>query len=103
MTVLRSSTRTFDSGPNPSHLAELKEYYKHSEGYRAHLEAKGPAYFEEFVEVVVSSSSPSDRILDVGCGTGESTVQLCSWSKSLARTFPDCLCAPQGPRRAHRS
>jgi 2-polyprenyl-3-methyl-5-hydroxy-6-metoxy-1,4-benzoquinol methylase len=76
MKVTEYSTRPLDSGQRPSYLPKLKEYYKHSEGYREHLEAKGPAYFEQFVKVVVANSSPSDRILDVGCGTGESSREI---------------------------
>jgi SAM-dependent methyltransferase len=61
------------AGPHPGSLAKLRNYYKSSEGYRAHLGAKGPAYFEQFVNVVSACSLPGDRILDVGCGAGEST------------------------------
>jgi len=66
-------TVMLDASPNSDALNRLHDYYKSSEGYRTHLEAKGPAYFEQFVDVVCACSSPDDRILDVGCGTGEST------------------------------
>lgn len=64
------------SGPAPSVLKELKQYYKSSAGYRAHLDDKEPNYFQQFVAVVRKYSSPHDRILDLGCGTGESTRQI---------------------------
>ena len=67
-------------------LTELGEYYKSSEGYRAHLEAKGPAYFEHFVRVVCGYSNPSDRILDVGCGTGESTRNIMQRNRKVVGT-----------------
>lgn len=76
MTSSEPPSSTPGSGPSPTCLVKLKEYYKSSEGYRAHLEAKGPAYFEQFVDVVRGCSSRVDRILDVGCGTGESTRQI---------------------------
>jgi len=86
MNVTAYSTGPLDSGPSPSDLAKLKEYYKHSEGYRVHLEAKGAAYFEQFVQVVVASSSPSDRILDVGCGTGESSREIMLRDRNVVGT-----------------
>ena len=57
MKVTDHSTGQLDYGQSPSYLPKLKEYYKQSEGYREHLEAKGPAYFEQFVKVVVANSS----------------------------------------------
>jgi SAM-dependent methyltransferase len=57
-------------------LADLRHYYKNSVGYREHLELKGPNYFQRFVADICACSSASDLILDVGCGTGESTVEI---------------------------
>lgn len=74
------------SGPSLNSLAQLKEYYKHSEGYRAHLEGKGPAYFEQFVHLVCDCSSSKDRILDIGCGTGESTRELLQKDRNVIGT-----------------
>jgi SAM-dependent methyltransferase len=73
-------------GPNAVRLEQLKEYYKSSEGYRAHLEAKGRAYFESFVDVVRGCSSPGDRILDIGCGTGESTRLIMQCDRNVVGT-----------------
>ena len=78
--------RDISSGPSAHSLAELKEYYKHSEGYRAHLEAKGPAYFQQFVHVVCECSGPEDRILDIGCGTGESTREILQRNRRVIGT-----------------
>lgn len=86
MTALRSSSKASDSGPNALRLVKLKDYYKSSEGYRAHLEAKSAAYFEQFVDVVQRSSSPSDRILDIGCGTGESTRLIMQGNRQVFGT-----------------
>ena len=77
---------TLHSGPDAVGLAKLREYYKSSEGYRAHLEAKGARYFAEFVDVVRGCSSASDRILDVGCGTGESTRQIMRCGRNVVGT-----------------
>lgn len=92
------------SGPDAVGLAKLREYYKSSAGYRAHLEAKGTRYFEEFVAVVRRCSSASDRILDVGCGTGESTRQIMRCDRrvvgtDLSRLFlhPQQTAQSQGP------
>jgi len=79
---------------------KLKEYYKSSEGYRAHLEAKGPVYFEQFVDVVRRCSSPGDRILDVGCGTGESTRQIMQSNRQVVGTdLSRLFMQPQAPFR----
>jgi ubiquinone/menaquinone biosynthesis C-methylase UbiE len=86
MTVSQPPSLTPGSGPSPTYLVKLKEYYKSSEGYRAHLEAKGPGYFKQFVEVVRACSSPVDRILDVGCGTGESTRQIMQCDRRVVGT-----------------
>ncbi len=86
MTVSRPPSATLRSGPDAARLEKLKEYYRSSEGYRAHLEAKGPAYFEEFVDFVRGCSSPGDRILDVGCGTGESTRQIMLRNRKVVGT-----------------
>jgi SAM-dependent methyltransferase len=74
------------TGPPSGSLAKLRNYYKSSEGYRAHLRAKGPAYFEQFVHVVCASSLPGDRILDVGCGAGESTRELVQRNRNVVGT-----------------
>lgn len=61
------------SGPlDVETIAALKDYYKHSEGYRQHLVAKQEGYFSRYVGVVCSVTSPSDLILDLGCGSGTS-------------------------------
>lgn len=86
MTVSLPPSDTPRSGLGAPYLVKLKEYYKSSEGYRAHLEAKGPAYFEQFVDVVRRCSSPGDRILDVGCGTGESTRQIMQSDRNVVGT-----------------
>ncbi len=75
-----------DAGPNTDSLERLKEYYKSSKEYRAHLEAKGPGYFDEFVHVVCACSSLGDRILDVGCGTGESTRAIMQRNRNVIGT-----------------
>lgn len=59
-------------------LNELKDYYKHSQGYRERLVAKPQAYFARYVGVVCSLTGPSDLILDLGCGTGNSTKLITS-------------------------
>ena len=74
------------ASPNSDSLNRLHDYYRSSEGYRTHLEAKGPAYFEQFVDVVCACSSPDDRILDVGCGTGESTRAIMRRNRSVVGT-----------------
>lgn len=73
-------------GPDALSLAKLKDYYKTSEGYRAHLEAKNEVYFEQFVDVVRRCSSPGDRILDIGCGAGLSTRQILRANRSVIGT-----------------
>lgn len=65
-----------DHRPDAACLASLRDYYLTSENYREHLEAKGIEYFEQFVHVVCRYSSPNDRILDLGCGTGETSREL---------------------------
>jgi SAM-dependent methyltransferase len=84
---LSQSASTFSSSsPSSDALAELKEYYKASEGYRAHLKAKDPAYFEDFVKVVRECSSSADRILDIGCGTGQSTRLIMECNRRVIGT-----------------
>lgn len=72
--------------PSTTTLEKLKEYYKSSEGYREHLRTKGPAYFGEFVNVVCACTSPSDLILDVGCGTGESSREIRNRNRNVVGT-----------------
>jgi SAM-dependent methyltransferase len=88
MTALQRPTTVTecDCNPDATSLAKLKEYYRNSEGYRTHLQAKGPAYFERFVSVVYDCSSPSDRILDLGCGTGESTLEITRRNRNVIGT-----------------
>lgn len=59
--------------PTSESIAALAEYYKSSDGYLKHLEAKPPGYFARYVGVIRGVTSPSDLILDVGCGFGTST------------------------------
>jgi SAM-dependent methyltransferase len=97
MGISRRPSTTLRPGPNAVHLVRLREYYKSSEGYRAHLEAKGPSYFEQFVDVVRGCSSPGDRILDVGCGTGESTRQIMLCNRKVVGTdLSRLFMQPQG-------
>jgi SAM-dependent methyltransferase len=97
MTVSRGVSVASGSGPDVARLAELKEYYKASEGYRAHLEAKEPGYFTQFVNVVANASSPDDLILDIGCGTGESTRQIAQCTRHVIGTDLSALfMRPQG-------
>jgi SAM-dependent methyltransferase len=74
--MITSTHSTKSDSSDSGSLIELKEYYKSSESYRAHLEAKGASYFQQFVEVISACSSPTDLILDLGCGTGESTREI---------------------------
>lgn len=86
MSNLAASPERPATGPDAAGLAQLREYYKSSKGYRAHLEAKGAHYFAEFADTVRACSSPSDRILDVGCGTGESTRQIMRCDRNVVGT-----------------
>ncbi len=86
MTISRPSSATVRSEPNAALLKELKEYYKNSEGYRAHLEAKSPIYFEQFVEVVRGCSSAEDRVLEIGCGRGDSTRLIMQGNRNVTGT-----------------
>jgi SAM-dependent methyltransferase len=85
MRVFRAASASFSS-PNADAIAKLKQYYKVSEGYREHLKAKGPTYFEQFVSVVRECSSPDDRILDLGCGSGQSTRQIMECNRHVVGT-----------------
>lgn len=86
MTFGSTTTNRIDPREETRPLETLREYYKSSYGYRSHLEAKGPAYFERFVAIVCANSSPSDSILDVGCGTGESTRQIMRHNRNVVGT-----------------
>ncbi len=55
---------------------ELAAYYKSSRGYRDHLLAKTPDYFRAYVDVVGELAGGRGPVLDLGCGTGQSTCAL---------------------------
>jgi len=66
-----------------SGVSGLKEYYKTSVGYQKHLLLKKYDYFERFVSCVCCVSSPSDLILDLGCGTGQSTGSIAARGRTV--------------------
>jgi ubiquinone/menaquinone biosynthesis C-methylase UbiE len=70
------STLPAESKFDPVALGELREYYKTSAAYREHLLLKQESYFERFISHVCACSSAADLILDVGCGTGQSSVRI---------------------------
>ncbi len=99
---MSQSASTFSSSsPTADALAELKDYYQASEGYRAHLNAKDPAYFEDFVRVVRECSSSGDRILDIGCGTGQSTRQIMECDRRVIGTDLSKLFMKSGGHSPH--
>jgi ubiquinone/menaquinone biosynthesis C-methylase UbiE len=61
---------------DPYPLARLKEFYKQSSEYMTDLEEKGPLYFERYVAAICDCSSPTDLVLDLGCGTGVSSCEI---------------------------
>jgi hypothetical protein len=76
--VMRSCSASF---------SELENITKPSEGYRTYLGPKDPACFEHFGCVVCGCSSSSDRILDVGRGTGvRSTHNIMRRNRNVVRT-----------------
>jgi SAM-dependent methyltransferase len=55
---------------------ELTAYYKSSVGYKDHLLAKPAEYFRPYVDVLSQLAPRGGRVLDLGCGTGQSTRAL---------------------------
>jgi len=86
MSDAKMSSLQIQPGLDAGTLAELRQYYKTSVGYREHLQLKGAAYFERFVAVVCDCSSASDLILDLGCGTGESTGEIARRGRKVIGT-----------------
>jgi SAM-dependent methyltransferase len=78
MTILTSQKSGFgkEQELSPATIAELKKYYLNSVEYREHLVAKPVGYFERYVTAVCVSTTSKDLILDLGCGTGESTDEI---------------------------
>lgn len=88
---------------NAQSLEDLKDYYKSSEPYKNHLVAKGAAFFRKYVCAVCSASNANDKILDLGCGVGQSTREITKFRKNVVgvdlssrflRGFPEKFEAP---------
>lgn len=80
-------------------VSALKEYYKHSEGYRQHLVAKGDSYFSRYAAVVCSITHPLNLILDVGCGSGTSTRVIAAHGRRVVGTDISSLFLSTGQER----
>ena len=54
----------------------MRKFYETSESYKDLLAAHDEDYLRHYVELVARYTSPSDRILDIGCGNGLSSQLL---------------------------
>lgn len=54
----------------------VREYYRSSDEYRRMLEAQDARVFDPYIALFRDHVPPGARVIDVGCGVGESTLGL---------------------------
>ena len=64
-------------------LQDLKNYYKGSDSYKSHLVAKSASFFQKYVSAVCSVTTANDKILDLGCGVGQSTQEISKYREHV--------------------
>jgi len=62
--------------PNKKDLLALRDYYRISERYRKYLLLNAPDVYLDYIDFVKKFCPQGGTVLDLGCGTGDSTLAL---------------------------